>query len=55
MSGYLNDNKEIPMISIDRVLKAAGIIESLIRGSKEPRKEIIVGEISDEYQQLTLL
>jgi hypothetical protein len=41
LSGYLNDNEEIPYISIDTVLKAVGIIESAMQGNKEPRKEII--------------
>jgi len=40
--GYLNSNEEIPYISIDTVLKAAGAIESLLRPGKEPRKEIVV-------------
>ncbi len=43
LNGYLRENQEIPNISIDAVLKAAGMVESMIRGSKEPHKEIIVG------------
>lgn len=42
LRGYLKENGEIPNISIDAVLKSAGMIETMIRGSKEPRKEIIV-------------
>lgn len=41
LSGYLEDNDEIPYISIETVLKSAGMIESMIHGRKEPRKEII--------------
>lgn len=41
LSGYLDNNDSIPDISIDTVLKAAGIIESLVQDSREPRKEII--------------
>lgn len=45
LSQYLDKNNEVPNISIDTVLKAAGLIESMIQGSKEPRKEIIVNSI----------
>lgn len=45
LSGYLEDNKEIPNISIDAVLKSVGIIESMMQDSKEPRKEIITSVI----------
>ena len=41
LSGYLENNNTIPDISIDTVLKSVGIIESMINGSREPRKEII--------------
>ncbi|MCE5286306.1 MAG: hypothetical protein LLG02_10725 [Pelosinus sp.] len=41
LSGYLRDNDSIPDISIETVLKTVGIIESMINGSREPRKEII--------------
>ena len=41
LSGYLRNNEEIPNISIETVLKAAGMIETLMFGKKEPRKEII--------------
>lgn len=41
LSGYIKDYEEIPKISIDTVLKAVGIIETMIKGSKGPRKEII--------------
>lgn len=42
LSGYLKDNKEIPKISVDSVLKAVGIIESAMQGNKKLRKEIVV-------------
>lgn len=41
LSGYLDNNQEIPNISIDTVLKSVAIIESIMNGSKEIRKEII--------------
>lgn len=45
LSGYLENNSTIPDISIDTVLKSVGIIESMINGSREPRKEIIIKDI----------
>lgn len=42
LSGYLNDNDEIPDISIDTVLKSVSIIEEMVRKSVDIRKEIIV-------------
>lgn len=42
LSGYLNDNDRIPEISIDTVLKAVGMIESMIRGQNKPRKELML-------------
>lgn len=41
LSGYIKDYEEIPKISIDTVLKTVGMIESMFKGSKGPRKEII--------------
>lgn len=41
LSGYLNANNEIPDISIDAILKAVLIIETMINGNKEVRKDII--------------
>lgn len=41
LNGYLEMNEKIPDISTDTVLKAAGIIESMIHTTKSPRKEII--------------
>jgi hypothetical protein len=46
LSGYLDNNQEIPNISIDSVLKSVGIIESMINGSKEIRKEIVTEVIN---------
>jgi hypothetical protein len=43
LSGYLKDNAEIPDVSVDTILKAAGIVESLIRDHDRPvRKELAV-------------
>lgn len=42
LSGYLENNGEIPDISIDTVLKAAGIIENILEGKSAPRKELIL-------------
>lgn len=41
LSGYLNENGEIPLISIDTVLKAVGAIEGILGGKPAPRKELI--------------
>ena len=42
LNGYLENNDEIPNISMDTVLKAVGAIESMIQSKKEPRKEVII-------------
>ena len=42
LSEYLKYNEEIPNISIDVVLKSVAMIETMIQGTKEPRKELIV-------------
>jgi len=43
LSGYLENNKEIPDISIDAILKAAGTIEIFTKPeTKERRKELII-------------
>lgn len=42
LSGYLDNNENIPVISIDTVLKSASKIEKMIKETKAPRKEIIV-------------
>ncbi len=44
LSGYLDENEEIPPISIETVLKAVGAIEQIRAGLKTPRKELIIGE-----------
>ncbi|NHN29652.1 hypothetical protein [Paenibacillus agricola] len=57
LNGYLKDNKEIPNISIDTVLKSVAIIESMLKSNKEPRKEIVkrINEIKQEKNvQLSL-
>ncbi|GGB61808.1 hypothetical protein [Fictibacillus barbaricus] len=42
LENYLNENRYIPNISIDTVLKAVANIESMINGCKEPRKELVL-------------
>lgn len=44
LSGYLDENEEIPPISIETVLKAVGAIEQIRAGLKAPRKELVIGE-----------
>lgn len=41
LSYYLDGRGEIPAISLEEVLKAAGMIESIFQGTKLPRKEIV--------------
>ncbi len=41
LNGYLDENKLIPRISIDTVLKSIGIIEKLLNTTVEPKKELI--------------
>jgi len=38
LSGYLEQDGEVPMISLDRVLTAAGLIEQMGHESMKPRK-----------------
>ena len=42
LSGYLENNKEIPPISIDTVLRAAGAIEQIWDKPRVPRKELLL-------------
>lgn len=42
LSGYLENNKEIPPISIDTVLRAVGAVEQIWNKPLTPRKELIV-------------
>ena len=50
LSGYLKNKKVIPSVSIDTVLKATGIIESLIRGNRPPRKELLTELSNKEHK-----
>lgn len=43
LSWYLGNNNEIPDISLETVLKAAGMIESMVQKRIKTRKEIVVG------------
>ena len=45
LSGYVKNNSQIPDVSIDAILKAAGIIETMIKSTKSPRKELILRTI----------
>ncbi len=42
LSGYLDNNENIPSPSIDNVLKSVSMIEKMLKETKAPRKEIIV-------------
>lgn len=51
LAEYLDKNEFIPCVSVDAIMKAAGIIESHITGATSPRKELI---IKKEDKQITL-
>jgi hypothetical protein len=38
LADYLDNHTDVPQISLDRVLKAAGLIESMGKGSLSPRR-----------------
>ncbi|NLN49851.1 MAG: hypothetical protein GX154_12365 [Clostridiales bacterium] len=42
LSGYLNYNDEIPLVSIDTILKAVGMIEKILDGNNRIRKELLI-------------
>ena len=42
LAEYLETNEFIPCVSVDAIMKAAGIIESHIAGSTRPRKELLI-------------
>jgi hypothetical protein len=42
LSGYLNENAQIPKVSLENVLKAAGMIEAMTLRILTLRKEIAV-------------
>jgi hypothetical protein len=39
LSGYIVHNKEVPPISLEAVMRAAGLIELMARERLKPRKE----------------
>ncbi len=45
LAGYKDKNEKIPPISIDTVLKAAGMVEQRIKKAVSPSKEIILGPV----------
>ncbi len=42
LNGYLGNSEEIPDISIETVLKAVNMVETMIKGKSSIRKEIVV-------------
>ncbi len=42
LSGYLGKDREIPPISFETVLKASGMVESMLQKKQQPRKELLV-------------
>lgn len=43
LSGYLENNETIPEVSVDKILKATGIVESLIKNyNRPPRSELLI-------------
>ena len=38
LSGFLEENEQVPPISLERVMKAAGLIESMSQRRMKPRK-----------------
>lgn len=41
LAGYLDKDKEVPPISLEAVLKAAGIVENMLRGTQKPLKAFL--------------
>lgn len=44
LNGYLEENEYIPQVSVDAILRSAGIIETILHGAIKPRKELIIKE-----------
>lgn len=44
LADYLKNNEFIPNVSIDAILRAAGMIETILSGTVKPRKELILKE-----------
>jgi len=42
LSGYLGKDRQIPRISFETVLKAAGMVESMTQRTQQPQKELLV-------------
>jgi len=45
LDGYINENGEIPNVSVDTILKATGSIESLIKGNAMPHRNKVEKEV----------
>lgn len=41
LAGYLNKDGDVPPISLEAVLKAAGIVENMLRGTQKPLKAFL--------------
>lgn len=48
LSGYLDENDEIPNVSMDTILKAVAMVENMINTNRDPRKEIILRTFEEE-------
>jgi len=42
LSGYLGKDRQIPRISFETVLKAAGMVESMTQKTQQPQKALLV-------------
>lgn len=49
LAGYLEDNEFIPNVSVDAMLRAAGMIETILSGAIKPRSELII-KVEEEHQ-----
>ena len=51
LHGYLEDNEFIPEVSVDSILRSAGMIETILQGAIKPRKDLILKEAAENTQQ----
>ncbi len=52
LSGYLDEEQFIPDVSVDAIMKAAGMVEAVLNGTAKPRKDLIVK--NNESEQLSM-